>query len=201
MSDASALWFIRHGEPHPDVRGRCYGRLDVGLSDEGRRQMAQVAARLAGVPLAAIYASPRKRTIESAEALAARHACGIQVLDALREIDFGDFEGMTYDAIARDHAELYRQWMETPTEVQFPNGESYSIMRVRVARALDELLARHAGESIALVTHGGVNRIILAGALSIPPDHVFRVGQRYAALNLIRYTGDYPIVEIVNGQA
>jgi len=188
------LWLIRHGEPHPDTRGRCYGRLDVGLSDRGREQMRHVALRVAGETFTAVYASPRIRALESARHLART----VTPVEDLREIDFGDFEGRTYDEIARTHPEVYRQWMETPTEVHFPNGESFARMQVRVTRALAALRERHAGKSIAVVTHGGVIRIALAEALGIPAANVFRLGQHFAALNLVRYLDDHPIVELVN---
>lgn len=195
------LWLLRHGEPEDAARGRCYGRLDVGLSGRGRQQAERAAVHLAGESLDAIYASPRKRAAESAGIIAASHACGVRTLADLREIDFGDFEGLTYDEIALRHPGLYRQWMETPTEVRFPNGESFALMRERVSRAVSLLLDRHAGRNLAVVTHGGVVRSVLADVLEIPPPNVFRIGQAYAALNLIRYVDGYPVVELVNGRA
>jgi alpha-ribazole phosphatase/probable phosphoglycerate mutase len=194
------LWLIRHGEPVPDVRGRCYGRLDVSLSPEGRRQIESVAERLAQEPLAAIYASPRKRALESAEIIATPHSCGIQTEDNLCEIDFGDFEGRTYDEISQRYPEIYRQWMERPTEVEFPHGESFSKLHARVTHALAVLMDRHSGQSVVLVTHGGVIRIVLADVLSIPPANVFRIAQGYAAVNLIQYIGSHPVVELVNNR-
>jgi len=203
MSESSTptltrLWLIRHGEPDAEVRGRCYGRLDVGLSAEGRRQLERVAERLAREPLSAIFASPRKRAVESAQILAARHVCGVRTDEDLREIDFGDFEGLTYDEIALRHPERFRQWMDRPTEVEFPNGESFPAMRARVRRAVAALRRRHPSQCVALVTHGGVIRIALADALSIPPANIFRIAQRYAAINLITYLDDHPMVELVN---
>ncbi len=193
------IWLIRHGEPDPGIRGRCYGRLDVSLSAEGRRQLEPVAKRLASEPLSAIYTSPRKRALESAEIIAAPHACGVQTEHDLREIDFGDFEGLTYDDISKLYPALYRQWMDQPTEVEFPNGESFSMMRSRVTRAVAALHDRHAGQSVALVTHGGAIRIVLADALSVPSANVFRIAQRCAAINLIHFVGSHPVVELVNG--
>jgi alpha-ribazole phosphatase/probable phosphoglycerate mutase len=192
------LWLIRHGEPAPDIRGRCYGRLDVSLSAEGRQEVELVARRLASEPISAIYASPRRRTLESAEIIATRHGCGIQTENNLCEIDFGDFEGRTYDEISQRYPEVYRQWMERPTEVEFPHGESYSKLHARVTQTLAVLLERHSGQSVILATHGGVIRIVLAEVLSIPPANVFRIAQGYAAINLVQYIGSHPVVELVN---
>ena len=197
----TSVWLIRHGEPDPDSRGCCYGRLDVGLAPTGRQQVQAVAGMLAAEPLSVIYASPRRRTRESADILAQGRSCAIQFDGRLREIDFGDFEGHTYDEIAQSHPELYRQWMTRPTETQFPNGESFRQMRARVLCATREIFARHRGQSIAIVSHGGVNRILLADVLAVPDDRIFRMAQDFAAVNLVRWIGDYAVVEMMNARA
>jgi len=195
------IWIIRHGEPETGAQGRCYGRLDVGLSLEGRKQLERVADNLRSEPLAAIYTSPLRRTVESATILGRHHSCGVEILAGAREIDFGDFEGLSYDEIAQTYPEIYRDWMEKPTETQFPNGESFEHMRTRVAQTAEFLRSRHARQSVVLVTHGGVARIILAEALELSSTNIFRIAQRYAAINRIRYMNAYPSVELVNGAA
>jgi alpha-ribazole phosphatase len=192
------FWLVRHGEPRAEIRNRCYGRLDAGLSELGRKQLEQVARDLATKDFAAIYSSPRLRARESAEIIALPHQCAVQVHEQFHEIDFGDFEGMSYDEIARRYPVEYQQWMSHPTEVQFPNGESFSTMQRRVLSAAQDLLATHAGETIAVVTHGGVNRILLAQALSLSEVNLFRIGQGYAARNLIQQVDDCLSVELMN---
>lgn len=188
------LFLIRHAEPEPSSRGRCYGKLDVALSVEGRAQAARMARSLGSHPIQAVYASPRRRALETAQALSA----GVLIEEDHREIDFGLFEGRTYDEIRLECPEIYRQWMEAPTTVKFPGGESYSEMKARVLAALERLLAAHAGQAIALVAHGGTCRIVLAAALRIADEDVFRIGQSYGGVSLIRYLDGFPIVERVN---
>ncbi len=190
----TTVWLIRHAEPDASVQGRCYGSLDTSLSSAGREQAARLAERLTAEPFSAIYSSPRRRAIETAQAIGR----DIIMVPEFRELDFGDFEGRTYDDIAATHPDLYRQWMETPTEVNFPNGESFVQMQTRVLHSYRALLAQHGGETIGIVAHGGVARIILADALGLPNQNLFRIAQRYAALNLIRYLGKFPSVELVN---
>lgn len=161
-------------------------------------QLERVAHALATVDIAAIYTSPRVRTRESAEIIARHHRCAVQVHEQLCEIDFGDFEGLAYDDIARRYPVEYRRWMDHPTEVQFPNGESFQTMRRRVQSAANELICRHGGETIAIVTHGGVNRVLLAEALGVPEANLFRIGQGYGARNLVHYIDGYPSVELMN---
>jgi alpha-ribazole phosphatase/probable phosphoglycerate mutase len=199
--ETTSIWLIRHGEPDADSRGRCYGRMDVGLSSEGHRQVEAVSQALQNELFTAIYVSPCKRAVESGKLLAHGHSCVVTLDERLHEIDFGDLEGNKYDDIAKSYPDIYRQWMKHPTETQFPNGESFQQMHARVLDAAHQLYRKHRGETIAIVSHGGVNRILLADALGIPNANIFRVAQRYAAINLLRLIDDYPSVELMNANA
>jgi alpha-ribazole phosphatase len=194
----TVLWLIRHPEPDEAARGICYGALDVSLSPRGIEQAQSIARWLSCHRLDAIYTSPSKRCVETARCIAANRSCTVGVADALRELDFGDFEGRPYDEIAESHPDLYRKWMEHPTEVDFPGGENFKQMADRVIAATCELVSRHSGQHLAFVSHGGAVRIILADALGMPKNNIFRVAQRYGAINCIRYTGSLSLVELLN---
>ena len=157
------------------------------------------AQALSGETLAAIYSSPRRRARQSAEFLGKAKGLAVEILEGLCEIDFGHFEGLTYEEIQKQYAEQYQHWMNRPTEIHFPGGESFAQMQTRVIATATELFQRHQGESIAIVSHGGVNRIILAEALGIPATHIFHIAQRYAGLNLVIFYEGVPTVELVNG--
>jgi broad specificity phosphatase PhoE len=187
------LLLLRHAEPADDARGRCYGTLDVGLSERGRRRAQELAGRLEAP--AAVYSSPRVRALETAEL-----AFGVRPIadERLRELDFGEFEGRTYDEIERSQPELYRRWMETPTQVEFPRGESYALLRHRVLDSLAEILARHPAETVAIVAHGGVARAILAEALAMPDEAIFRLDQPYCAVSVVDWLDGTPVVRSLN---
>jgi alpha-ribazole phosphatase len=191
------VWLIRHGEPTEEVRQRCYGSLDVGLSEKGREQMKYVAACLKSEPIAAVYTSPLSRAREGAAILAAALR-PVEVVEDLREIDFGDFEGLSYDDIAVRYPDAYRRWMEMPTEVSFPNGESFTEMRFRVLKAFESIHNERGGQTIAIVSHGGVNRILLADALQLPNQGIFRLAQDYGSINLVAYGPGFPVVQLLN---
>lgn len=204
MQDVRAntrLLLIRHAEPEAEARGRCYGTLDVGVSDEGLRQADQLARALAEVGLAAIYTSPRRRALQTASALGRGHGLAPVVDERLCEIDFGDFEGRTYEEIEREHPDLFRRWMETPTEIEFPNGESYERLQARALLALSSILDNHRRDTVAVVTHGGIARAILADCLSIPNAGLFRIDQSYGALSIVDWIDGVPIVRLINGGA
>lgn len=198
---ATDLWLIRHPEPETSARGRCYGTLDVDLSPAGRRQAEDIAEALSAVPFAAIYSSPRMRCRYAAEALAAPRSCAVEIAEDFRELHFGDLEGRTYDEIARLHPELYARWMERPTETEFPGGETFQAMWLRVTAVCRELRRRHPGQAVACVTHGGVIRIALAEALCIPPSQIFSIAQRHGGISRIIYRNDAATVELVNAAA
>ena len=197
---ATRIVLVRHGEPEARVRGRCYGRLDVGLSARGREQVRRTRRLLSGVPLATVYSSPRRRALESARLLAGRLA-RVAVDERLREIDFGIFEGLTYDQIAERFPEEYEEWMNRPTDVAFPGGETFAAMAARVRDAFDDLRRTHTGQVIVVVSHGGVNRIALATALDLDLGRIFRLEQAYACVNVVDYFAHAPVVRLVNGVA
>jgi alpha-ribazole phosphatase len=198
MSGNTTIWLLRHGLPGA-IEGRCHGRLDVPLSPEGMAQAKQTAARLAQENISAVYSSGLRRAIETAEIVGEELRLDIQTIGALAEIDFGDFEGMMYEDIQKQYPEAFDCWMSHPAEAQFPNGENFADLGRRVNGALDSLLSRHRNESIAIVAHSGVIRVLIGQALSIPSDQIFRLSQRYGAINRIRYSEYGPIVELVNG--
>jgi alpha-ribazole phosphatase len=195
------LWLLRHPEPEVFAQGRCYGSLDVGLSPQGVRQADDVARALALEPFAAIYSSPSRRCAEAATKIAAGRTCPLEIMDELRELNFGELEGRTYEEIAALYPEIYRQWMECPTDVRFPGGECFVDMVKRVSAAETSLRLKHAGESIALMTHAGAIRIILGNALGMDLANIFRIGQEYGAVNPVRYFGSTPVVGVMNADA
>jgi len=200
MTETTRLLLIRHAQPDEDARGRCYGRLDIGLSARGHRRAQLLARTLDRIPLAAVYSSPSTRALETAGPLAAAHQLTPSVDDALREIDFGELEGRSYDEIQAAYPDLYRSWMETPTRVEFPGGESYTHLRVRALAALEAIRALHRGELAAIVSHGGVLRAMLADCLRMPDEAIFRLDQSYGALSIIDWLDGSPLVRVVNAQ-
>ena len=192
------LVLVRHPEPTDDARGRCYGRLDVELSESGRTQSRQLAAHLCGEPVSAIVCSPRLRARDTADAIAEPHGLPVIVLDQLSELDFGELEGRTYEEIAASRPELYEQWMTEPTTVRFPGGESYADLHARVADAVAQLRATYDGRMVVAVTHGGVVRAVLAEALGTPHDRIFRLAVDTASITRVSWREGVALVRCVN---
>jgi alpha-ribazole phosphatase len=192
------LVLVRHAEPSDGARGHCYGSLDVELSERGHEQGRRLARRLASEPVAAVVSSPRLRARDTADAIAAPHGLEVGVLDELRELDFGELEGRAYAEIAATCPELYERWMNEPTAVRFPGGESYADLHARVTRVVARLRAEHDGQLVVAVTHGGVVRAVLAEALDMPHDRIFRLAVDPASITRVEWQDDVAVVRTVN---
>jgi alpha-ribazole phosphatase len=190
----SRLILVRHCEPQEDARGLCYGRLDIGLSDAGREHANRLGTALRRHQWDAVYSSPRLRARETAVAVNR----DVLIDDDLREIDFGELEGRSYDEIAATDPELYRAWMDRPTSVRFPGGESFAELKVRALEALDRIRAVH--EAAVVVTHGGVLRGGLAAWLGMPDEAIFRLDQRYGGVTIVDWLDGMPLVRLMNGE-
>ena len=195
------LIIVRHGHTEPAASGRFCGRLDVPLSASGLQQARDVARWLKGVQLAAIYTSPLKRARDTAEVIAGWRKLAVTSLDDLTEIDFGDFDGLTFEEARQRSPQLYEVYLAAPTATQFPNGESLSQLKRRVSRAIELITRTHPGKIVLLVAHAGVNRLVIAEALGLPLEQLFRLDQRPAAINVVDYFENTTVVRLINGRA
>jgi broad specificity phosphatase PhoE len=159
-------------------------------------QSAQLAERLGGLDIAAVYTSPLTRAAETAAAVAARHGLTPLVRDELREIDLGEVDGLTFEQYP---LELQAALLNAPATVRFPGGESYEQLRRRVVGVLGEIVAQHDGETVVVLSHAGAIRAALATWLSVAEEASFRIDQRLAAVNVVDWIDGVPLVRLVNG--
>jgi broad specificity phosphatase PhoE len=161
------LVLVRHGETDWNRDGRWQGHADPGLNELGRRQAAAAAARLvrefAGAP---IVTSDLRRAAETAAQAGA--AMGVQpsVDVRLREVDVGDWSGLTRDQVRERDADGYLAW-EEGSNAGYPGGESFSALGARAAGAMNDLFESHSGGTVIAVCHGGTIRAMVAAALCI----------------------------------
>jgi alpha-ribazole phosphatase len=195
------LALVRHAETAEDTLGRCYGRLDVGLSVAGREQCARLTDVFRGEPVRSVWASPAIRARETAEAIAAPHGLDVRILESFQELDFGELEGRAYDEIAVSDPELYERWMTAPTTVRFPGGESYADLQERVDAGIAALRAQPDAGLVAVVTHGGVVRAVLRTVLGLPAERIFRIAVEPASVTIVDWIDGEPVVRAVNRPA
>ncbi|MBI5075202.1 MAG: histidine phosphatase family protein [Nitrospirae bacterium] len=223
----TTLYLIRHGETEGSETKRYKGSMDVPLSENGIRQVERTAAfvaahvrgassskhasylkdihgtqaTLSGISdrLKAVYTSDLGRAVKSGEIVAAPHGIVPIEVPELRERNFGIWEGMSFTEIREQYPEEFNAWAGNPLKYSPVDGESTLEVKERTIKALNNVLSGHAGGCIAVVAHGGVNRIILCHILGIPFENIFRIEQDYAAVNIIEFWDKYPVVKLLNG--
>jgi len=175
---STRVLFIRHGEAESNATGKYMGSTDSPLTDLGRRQVNAVARRLSRFSIDALYSSDRGRTMETATVISSACARRVSPDSRLREQDFGRFEGLTVDEILQAYPDEYAEHKRRGPETAAHGGESSLQVRDRVASFVDEIVGRHPGETVGVVSHGGAMAVTLWGLLEIPYEvtkHV-RVG-------------------------
>jgi len=195
------LLLIRHGQSRWNREGRIQGQLDVPLSALGVRQAEAVARRLRSAPLAAVYASPLERAVATGRAIARPHDLPVTIVPELTEIHHGDWQGRTVPEIAVVDRERLALWARVPGRVRMPNGERLFDVRRRSLAAVAALISRHPGETVAVVSHEVVIKVVVAEALGLDYDHLARVAIDNAALNIIDYAGEQPRLLTLNDTA
>ena len=202
----TTLYLIRHGETEGGEVRRYKGTIDVPLSEKGVSQMEQISKYIVekggreGL-MSAVYCSDLTRAIRSAEIVAEPHSLKPVIISSLRERNFGLWEGMSFDEIMEKYPLEFDAWAGNPLKFSPMEGESTLAMRDRVIQAMSEIMENHNKENIAIVAHGGVNRIILCHILGIPLENIFRIEQDYGALNIIEFWDKYPVVKLLNGSS
>jgi probable phosphoglycerate mutase len=156
MENVTHLLVLRHGETDWNVDQRIQGQLDIALNDHGRWQAAQLALALAGEALHAVYSSDLQRAAETAAPLAQASGLVVQTDTALRERAFGDFEGVSFREIERRWPEAAQRWRRREPDFAPGGGETLRQFYARSVSAATRLAARHPGQTVALVAHGGV---------------------------------------------
>jgi probable phosphoglycerate mutase len=188
--DLTRLVAIRHGETAWNVDTRIQGQLDVGLNPTGQRQAERLGRALAGAQLDAVYSSDLGRAHDTARALARHAGLPVQTDPGLRERAFGVFEGMTFAEIEQRFPEDARRWRQRDAGFGPPGGEALGDFYARVVAVVTGIAARHRGQHIAVVTHGGVLDALYRAAARIALDapRTWQVGN--ASINRLLH-GDH----------
>lgn len=226
------VFLIRHGETEDAQSNRYKGHIDTPLSENGIKQMERLSKYIyQNTELKSIYTSDLSRAVKSAEIIAEPHSIKPIIVRALRERNFGIWEGMSFDEIKDKYPKEFKAWASNPLEFSPLQGESTIEVKDRAIDALDKILSKHmesntealndstrrehrtqntdknslgsglcnlGSENIAIVAHGGINRIILCHFLGMPLENIFRIEQDFAALNIVEFHDDNPIVKLIN---
>lgn len=182
------LYLARHGATQLTNEDRFSGAVGVDLSDEGRAQSARLGLRLQHETLRAIYSSPLGRTVETARLIAEPCGLDVQLRDGLREISHGHWEGLTRRDVETRYADEYASWEEDPFTFAPEGGESGVAVLARALTVFREIVTRHPGEKVLVVSHKATIRIVLSSLLGFDPrGYRDRLDQAPACLNVLDF--------------
>jgi broad specificity phosphatase PhoE len=185
---STRIFMVRHGATVLTAEDRFAGATDVELSDQGREQTRRLAQRLSGEKIAAVYASPLGRTVETASILAEPHQLNIQLRDGLREINHGHWEQLTRGEVEKRFPEEAEEWEKDPYTFAPLGGESGLAVTARALPVLIEIVRENPGKTLLVVSHKATIRLLLSSLLGFDPRR-YRdsLDQKPAALNIVDF--------------
>ncbi len=189
---------IRHGQTGWNREERFRGRIDIDLDETGMRQADAVAARLTECEAAAIYSSPLKRAMATAEPIGRRLGLQVVPLEGINDMNFGIWEGRSIDEVREQDKEFFDLWRYSPEKLSIPGGETLDDVRQRVAATVDDLAARHENDTVLLVTHRVVCKVLLCHLLGLDNSHFWQIAQDTTAVNRFQVEGGRSTVTLIN---
>ncbi|HEB12465.1 MAG TPA: GNAT family N-acetyltransferase [Actinobacteria bacterium] len=194
----------RHAETIWNEQMRYIGRTDLDLSKLGQSNARLLAGHLRDAHVKEIFSSKMRRAVQTAEAVAVNHGSKVNQQSLLNEIDFGVWEGLTYDEIVRSYPEIAEKWSTNPYSINIPAGEQWPVFTERVLSGWNEIIEMAAAEqaddekTVLIVTHAGCIKIILAEILGISKERAWRIYQNKGALNHLTVAGQQVKVQRIN---
>ena len=189
---------VRHGQTEWNRVERFRGRADVPLNEAGLAQAEAMGRRIASEwRPSAIYSSPLSRAVKTAEIVARHINLPLLIHHGMIDIDYGQWEGLAPDEVRERWPEMIDDWYNKPASARIPGGETLEQLRSRALAAIDEMATRHKDQTIVVVGHTVINRIILLGVLGLGNDRFWRLHQDTCAINCFEAQGgDFTLVSL-----
>ncbi len=192
------LVLVRHGETEWNRSSRYQGVMDIELNRKGKTQAEKLYNYLKKEEFDAIYSSTLKRAYHTIKDIADYQNKDVITIADLMEINFGDWEGLTFSEIEEDYPELAEKWATDPTCCKPPEGEHIKEVEERVGKTIDRIIDKNADNKILIATHGGVVRIIIAYLLELPLSRIFSIEVDNVSISRIKFYKHYPVLKLLN---
>lgn len=174
---------VRHGQTGWNKDERFRGRADIELDETGLRQAQLAAVHISEWEISSVYSSPLKRAKSTAQCIADKFGLSVITLDGLNDMNFGEWEGMLVSEVREKHAKVFNEWRYHPESFAVPGGESMDDVQRRVVNTVAELALKHEGQTIALVSHRVVCKVLLCHLLGLDNSHFWKIAQDNTAVN------------------
>lgn len=189
---------VRHGQTGWNKQERFRGWVDIDLDETGRSQAEAAATSISHWDVVAIYSSPLKRAMATARALADLTGFTVEPVEGITDMNFGVWQGMSIAEVKETYPEQFDLWRHSPDKLEIPEGESLEDVRIRAAASIGELAERHGGETIAVVTHRVVCRVLLCYLLGLDNSHFWQIEQDTTAINMFEIEDGKTVVHLIN---
>jgi alpha-ribazole phosphatase len=197
---ATRVFFVRHGDTIDEETKKVYkGAIDIPLSDRGRQRIARASEFLSRFKLDFIYTSALSRCIESGKIIAEKQDAPVEIASALNELGFGLWEGLSFEEIREKYPNELDLWLQDLENHTPPEGEPMRNAQRRGVAKFNEIAERHGGQNVAIVSHAGILRLIICSILDLKLQGMFRIGQDYGCIDMVRIHKDgIAVVELLN---
>ena len=195
---ANTFYIVRHGQTNWNILGKTQGHGNSDLTPKGENQALELSKAIKEYPIDYIYSSDLGRAVQTAEIIGSTIGVDVIQTPSIREMGFGDWEGLLIEEIKKDHAKTYETWRNQPHIVNIPNGETLHIIKDRVDAFIKELNEKYDNKHILLVSHSVTVRVMLLSFLNSGVENIYRIKQDNTALNIVEYRDYGPVVIKMN---
>lgn len=194
----NTIYIVRHGQTEWNLLGKTQGHGNSDLTPKGIEQAELLADSMTKYPIDYIYSSDLGRAYQTAEIIGNKLSIEVEKTEALREMNFGTWEGRIIKDIIEEDPELYKMWRNEPHLAKIPQGETLSQIKERTDAFIKEINEKYDGKHIVLVTHSLCARIMLLSFLDSDVKNIYRINQANTALNIIELRDYGPVVMKMN---
>jgi len=191
---------IRHGRTawNEGDGERLRGRSEIELNEEGVAQARATSQKLSEWEISAVYSSPLRRAMMTAQIIAEPLKLRVEALPALIDIDYGKWQGLSLSEAAADNQALYKLWLNKPDQVRFPGGETLEEVGRRAVGGVESVVSRNPDLTTVLVSHKVVCQALICRLMGLDLGHFWNVRQDLCALNIVEMTDNGPALRLVN---
>ena len=165
---------VRHGETEWNVEEIFRGRIDIELNATGLKQVELLAEYLSHIRIDAVYSSPLKRALKTAEMIAGYHKLDVEKALGLIDFNYGEWQGLAHQQVKDKYKELYVEWINSPDQVKMLAGESLSDVRERAMGVVSDVIDKYVG-TVVLVSHRVVNKVLVCALLGLDNSHFWNI--------------------------
>jgi broad specificity phosphatase PhoE len=180
------LILARHGETVWNVEKIYRGRTDVNLDEVGIKQAELLGKYLSNWKLEAIYSSPLKRALDTANIISRYHKIAVHIAEGLIDLDYGEWQSLSEQEAKRLYPTLHNEWHDNPHKVKMPGGESLEDVRGRAIKVVNDVISKYQG-SVVLVSHRVVNKILICSLLGLNNSHFWNINLDVGGITIFNY--------------